>query len=73
VDISRPPPKKKLYRILKIQSTELQKLNKLKCPSEDSSVPLGREKKAITSGEGGRYMGGKVDGGEGRETLSDIG
>ena len=56
--------KKKKYRIPKIQSTELKKLNKLKCPSEDASVPLGREKKAITSGEGGRDLGGKVDGGE---------
>ena len=36
--------------------------NKLKCPSEDTSVPLGREKKAITSGEGERDLGGKVDG-----------
>ena len=52
----------KKYRIPKIQSTELKKVNKLKCPSEDASVPLGREKKAITSGEGGRDLGGKVDG-----------
>jgi hypothetical protein len=41
--------------------TELKKLNKLKCPSEDTSVPLEREKKAITSGEGGTDLGGKVD------------
>ena len=26
-------------------------------PSEDTSVPLGREKKAITSGEGGTWEG----------------
>ena len=38
----------------KIQSTEFKRLNKLKCPSEDASVPLGREKKAIISGKGGR-------------------
>jgi hypothetical protein len=38
------------YRIPKIQSTELEKF-KLKCPSEEASVPLWREKKAITSGE----------------------
>jgi hypothetical protein len=38
-------------RIPKIQSTELKKVNKLKCPSEDASVLLGREKKAITSGK----------------------
>ena len=54
---NQPPPKKK-YRIPKIQSTELKKVNKLKDPSEDASVPLGREKKAITSGEGpGRESG----------------
>ena len=50
--------KKKKYRIPKIHFTELKKLNKLKCPSENSSVPLGRKKKAITSGEGGRDLGG---------------
>jgi hypothetical protein len=33
----------------------------LKCPNEDASVSLGREKKVITSGEGGRDLGGKVD------------
>jgi hypothetical protein len=39
------------YRIPKIKSTELKKVNKLKCPSEDSSVPLEREKKATTNGK----------------------
>ena len=63
MDIS--PPKK--YRITKIQSTELKKVNKLKCPSEDTSVPLGREKKTITNGEGVRDLGQKVDRGWGRE------
>jgi hypothetical protein len=53
VDISQ---KKKKYRIPKIQSTELKKINKQKGQSEDTSVPLGREKKAITSGEGGRDL-----------------
>ena len=61
MDISQ----KKKYRIPKIQSTELKKVNKLKCPSEDASVPLGREKKAITSGEGGRDLGGKAEGRQG--------
>ena len=42
--------KKKTYRIHKIQSTEFKRFNKLKCPSEDASVPFGREKKAITVG-----------------------
>jgi hypothetical protein len=46
-----------MCRIPKIQSTELKKLNKLKCPSEDISVLLERERKAITSGERGRVMG----------------
>jgi hypothetical protein len=32
----------------------------MKCPSEDTSVLLEREKKAITSEEGGRELGGKV-------------
>jgi hypothetical protein len=36
-------------RILKIPSTELKKVHKLRCPREDASVSLGREKKAITS------------------------
>jgi hypothetical protein len=40
----------KINRIHKIQSTEFKRLRKLKCP-------LGREKKAITSGEGGRDSG----------------
>lgn len=57
--------KKKKYRISKIQSIELKKVNKLKGPSEDASVPLGREKKATTRG-GGRNRGGKEDGDEGR-------
>jgi hypothetical protein len=52
---------KQKNRILKIQSTKLKKANKLKFPSEDASVPLRREKKAITSGEGGRDLGWKVD------------
>jgi hypothetical protein len=53
--------RKKKYRIPKILSTELKKVNKLKCPSEDSSVPLGRVKEAITSGEKGKDLGGQVD------------
>jgi hypothetical protein len=56
----------KMYRIPKIQFTELKKLNKLKCPSEDASVPLGREKKVITSREGKKDLRGKVDEGEGK-------
>jgi hypothetical protein len=39
----------------KLQNTQdtipkLNKLNKLKCPNKDASVPLGRKKKAIISG-----------------------
>jgi hypothetical protein len=54
-----------MYRIPKIESTELKKLNKLKCPREEAPVPHGREKKSITSGEGGRDQGGKVEREEG--------
>jgi hypothetical protein len=58
VDISQK--KKKKYRIHKIESTEFKRFNKLKCPREDASVPNGREKKAIISGEGGKDLGGNV-------------
>jgi hypothetical protein len=44
------------YRISKVQSTGLKKVNKLKGPSENASGLLGREKKAITSQEGGREL-----------------
>jgi hypothetical protein len=35
----------KTYRIPKIQSTELKKLNKLKCPSEDALSHYKREER----------------------------
>jgi hypothetical protein len=44
-----------------------KRCKKLKSPSEDTSVLLVRGKKAITSGEGGRDLGGKVHEGDGRE------
>ena len=47
VDVSQKTKTKKMCRVLKVQSTELKKVNKLKCPSEDASVPLGMEKKSI--------------------------
>jgi hypothetical protein len=53
VDISQK------YRIPKIQSTEFKKVNKLKGPSEDVSIPLGRGKKTITGT--GRDMDVKGD------------
>jgi hypothetical protein len=62
-------PKKN--RISKIQSTELKKFNKLKSPSEGTSVPLGREKKAIISRKEGRVLGGKVYRGRGKEGKHD--
>jgi hypothetical protein len=37
-------------------------VNKLKGPSEDASIPLGKEKKVITSWEGRWDLGGKVNG-----------
>jgi hypothetical protein len=36
-------------------------INKLKGPSEDASVSLGREKKATSRHEGGSHLGRKVD------------
>jgi hypothetical protein len=53
VDFSQK--KKKKYTIPKLQSTELRKFHKLKGPREDASVPLRREKKAITRGEWGTW------------------
>ena len=38
-----------MYKILRTQFTEL-KVNELKGPSEDASIPLRREKKAISGG-----------------------
>jgi hypothetical protein len=69
VDISQKKKKEKkkerknkyrIPKILKTQSTELKTVNKLKCSSEDTSVPLGGERKAITGGEGGKDLGEKV-------------
>jgi hypothetical protein len=57
-------PKK--CRIPNIQPTELKKVSKPKGQSEDATVSptweRGRKKKAIISREGGRNLGGKVDG-----------
>jgi hypothetical protein len=47
----------KKYRIPRIQSAELKKFNKPKGPSEDSSIPLGRKKKAIILGRGRKRQG----------------
>jgi hypothetical protein len=55
-----------MYRIPKIQSTEFRKSNKLKGTSEDASVPLGKEKKAIIR-QWGRDLGGKVNMGDREE------
>ena len=41
-----------MYRITRIQSTEVKKGNMTKGPSEDVSIPLTREKKAIMGGRG---------------------
>ena len=63
MDASQKQTNKQKYRVHKIQSTEFKRLNKLKCPIEDSSVPLGREKKAITSVEGGTWERKWMEGG----------
>jgi hypothetical protein len=61
VDISQTNKQtKQKYRIPKIQTTALKKVNKLKCPSEDTSVPLEREKKPITTWEGQSNLRGEV-------------
>jgi hypothetical protein len=43
--------------------------NKLKGPSEDSPVPLGREKKEITNGKGERDLGESGQRVEGEEEI----
>jgi hypothetical protein len=58
--------KKKMYRIPKIQFAELKKVNKLKCPSKEILVPLGREKKTITTEKVGRDCKEKWTEGSGR-------
>ena len=47
--------RQKNYIIPRVQPTELEGYLAEKSPSEDASIPLGREKKA----EGGRDLGGK--------------
>jgi hypothetical protein len=55
----------------KIQSTELKKVNKLKCQSEDTSVSLEIDKKAIKS-EGETWEGKWRGEGEGRRGEPDL-
>jgi hypothetical protein len=55
------------YSIAKVQSRELKMFNMLKGPSEDTTVSLGWERKTVTSREGRRDLGGKVDRIGGRE------
>jgi hypothetical protein len=43
--------------IRKKKHTEFNRVNKPKCPSEDASVPVEREKKAMGEREGGREGG----------------
>jgi hypothetical protein len=54
--------KKKNTEHPKYSPQNSKKVNKLRCPSEYTSVSLGREKKAITSREEGRDLGAKVNG-----------
>ena len=58
----------KNYRVPKTQSTEIKMFSQLKCPREDTSVPLGRENKTIKNGEFGRDLAWKADKGEWGET-----
>jgi hypothetical protein len=50
----------KQCRIQWIRSKELRKVDKPKGPSEDASIPLGKERKAVTRGSR-RVLGGRVD------------
>ena len=43
----------KIFKVPKIQSKNLKKVNRPKDPREYTSVPLGGKKKAITKWEGG--------------------
>jgi hypothetical protein len=60
----------KKYRIPGIQCMELKKVNKPKSTSEDVSIPLEREKKAITGGRRERGTGWeRGQGGEERDMI----
>jgi hypothetical protein len=61
----------KMYRIPRIQSAVLKKVNRPMGPSEDASVPLGSKKKVIT-GWGERNMGVKGNRDGKRGICSDI-
>ena len=41
-----------MYRIPRIQFTELKKVSKMKVPNEDASIPLSRETKLIMTYRG---------------------
>jgi hypothetical protein len=56
---------------VKIQSTELKKVNKPKVQSEDASIPLVREKNAMTLGGGGGQREERTWVGEGRKGKHD--
>ena len=50
----------KKHRIPRVQATELEKINKLKSPSEDASISLGRERIVIIGvGKEGETLLGK--------------
>jgi hypothetical protein len=67
VDIS---PK---YRIPRIQSIEFEKVNKFQGPSEDISIPLGREKKAVMGGRKRNKCGFERQGGGGKKNMIRFG
>ena len=74
----QPQQQNRIHKILKIEYTECKKRStNWNGPSKDASVPLGREKKSITSGEGGReghwMLSGWGRSGLERETWSGIG
>jgi hypothetical protein len=74
--------KKKKYKLPRTQPAGpagLKNVNKLKDPREDTSIPLGREKKTVTGARGvGGIEGGNDLSGRGKRngkglTVSDIG
>ena len=56
-----------------IQSTEFKKVNEQKGPSEDSSISLRREKKAIIGGRGRERSGWERRQGGGKGETSGFG
>jgi hypothetical protein len=65
MDISKKQTNKQNKKVQNTQdSTELKKVNKLKGPSEDASMPLGRKKKTFMGDRKREETGWKREHGE---------